>query len=50
MLTGDQILFVNGQSTEHLTHSEVLQMFKRVKHGDIVLHIVRRADNLSTNR
>ena len=47
---GDQILFINGQSTENLTHAEVLQMFKRVKQGDIVLHIVRRSANQSAKR
>lgn len=49
---GDQILFINGQSTDNLTHSEVLQMFKRVKQGDIVLHIMRkhRTTNLSSNK
>ena len=41
-LLGDRILFVNGESTANLTHAEVLAMFKRVKQGDIVLHIVRR--------
>ncbi|XP_075587924.1 uncharacterized protein LOC124494281 [Dermatophagoides farinae] len=38
---GDQILSINGQSTDNLTHGEVLQMFKRVKQGEIVLRILR---------
>ena len=46
---GDQIFSINGQSTEGLTHSETLAIFKRIKTGDVVLHIGRRTD-LSLNR
>src|SRR5690606_13701962 len=41
LFPGDQILSINGQSTDHLAHGEVLQMFKRVKPGDVVLEISR---------
>ncbi|XP_054159831.1 multiple PDZ domain protein-like [Oppia nitens] len=44
LFEGDQIFSINGQSTEGLTHSEVLAIFKRIKKGDLVLHIGRRPD------
>ncbi|CAG2160107.1 unnamed protein product [Oppiella nova] len=44
LFEGDQIFSINGESTEGLTHSEALTMFKRIKRGDVVLHIGRRAD------
>ncbi|CAG2102167.1 unnamed protein product [Medioppia subpectinata] len=44
LFEGDQIFSINGQSTEGLTHSEALTMFKRIKRGDVVLNIGRRTD------
>jgi hypothetical protein len=43
---GDQILAINGNPTQGLTHSEVIGLFKRVKHGEIVIKLVRRLPNI----
>lgn len=39
---GDEILAINGQMCDNLTHAEAVKLFKVVKLGDIVLHICRR--------
>ncbi|RWS25120.1 PDZ domain-containing protein 2-like protein [Leptotrombidium deliense] len=41
---GDEILAVNGQPTQGLTHAQAITLFKRVKKGDVVMHIWRRVN------
>lgn len=40
--TCDEILAVNGQSFQHLTHCEAVKFFKDIKCGSVVLNICRR--------
>ncbi|KAK0093973.1 hypothetical protein PV326_012179 [Microctonus aethiopoides] len=39
---GDEILAINGQAMDGLTHAKALQMFKAAKPGKLILHIGRR--------
>lgn len=43
IITGDEILAVNGNVCHDLTHSEAITLFKSFKSGSIVLHICRRS-------
>ncbi|KAJ8679714.1 hypothetical protein QAD02_015501 [Eretmocerus hayati] len=38
----DEVLAVNGQSLEGLTHAEAVQLIKTSKKGKLVLHVARR--------
>lgn len=42
---GDEIFTVNGQTLEGLSHAEAISLFKRIKQGDVVLHIGRKVSN-----
>jgi C-terminal processing protease CtpA/Prc len=42
LVEGDEILAVNGQSTQGLTHAEAIALFKKIKRGDVVVHFMRR--------
>lgn len=42
IFTGDEILAINGDLMEGLTHNEAVNCFKKVKHGPIVLQVNRR--------
>lgn len=39
---GDEILAINGQTMDGLTHAKALQFFKAAKPGKLVLHVGRR--------
>ncbi|KAK0161792.1 hypothetical protein PV327_008206 [Microctonus hyperodae] len=39
---GDEILAINGQAMDGLTHAKALQMFKAAKPGKLILHVGRR--------
>jgi len=43
IITGDEILAVNGNVCHDLTHSEAITLFKSFKSGSIALHICRRS-------
>jgi len=43
IITGDEILAVNGNVCHDLTHSEAIALFKSFKSGSIALHICRRS-------
>jgi len=43
LFTGDEILFVNGFPMQGLSHAEAIGMFKKIKTGDVVLKVSRRA-------
>lgn len=44
-IAGDEILAVNDESLVGLSHAEAIAVFKRIKSGDVVLTIARRATN-----
>ncbi|XP_047118457.1 uncharacterized protein LOC124798966 [Schistocerca piceifrons] len=39
---GDEILAVNGNPLQGLTHAEAINVFKNIKSGEVVLHVGRR--------
>eukprot|EP00095_Tigriopus_kingsejongensis_P010860 maker-scaffold592_size129239-snap-gene-0.24 protein:Tk10860 transcript:maker-scaffold592_size129239-snap-gene-0.24-mRNA-1 annotation:"PREDICTED: uncharacterized protein LOC101740740" len=39
---GDEILSVNGHSTQGLSHSEAIAIFKGIRSGKVTVHIARR--------
>ena len=48
---GDQILSVNGISTDRLTHAQAITLFKQVRVGTVDIEIQRRTNSSSdTNR
>lgn len=42
VFSGDEILSVNGEELAGLSHAEAIQVFKRVRNGQIRLQIARR--------
>lgn len=42
ILTGDEIVNVNGKSLDGFKHSQAIALFKEVKCGQIVIQIGRR--------
>lgn len=46
---GDEILAVNGLPLQGLSHSEAISVFKNIRQGKVLLHVVRRDGN-STRR
>lgn len=42
VLAGDEILSVNGEELAGLSHAEAIQVFKRVRNGQIRLKVARR--------
>ena len=47
---GDEVLAINGDSVDGLTHLEAVTLFKKVKRGPVVLTVNRRAKKLKDNR
>lgn len=41
---GDELVMLNGEPFEGLSHAEAIAAFKRVKQGDVVLRIARRTN------
>ena len=41
----DKILSVNGHSTQGLSHSEAIAIFKSIRQGKVTVHIARRDSN-----
>merc|ERR1719232_1688681 len=39
---GDEILSINGQVLQGMTHGQAIAVFKNIKHGMVSLHIARR--------
>ena len=46
-VTGDEILSVNGHSTNGLSHSEAIAIFKSIRTGKVIVQIARR-DGIQT--
>jgi hypothetical protein len=44
--SGDEVLAINGESADGLTHLEAVTLFKKVKKGPVVLTVNRRAKKL----
>lgn len=42
---GDEILSVNGHSTQGLSHSEAIAIFKGIRTGKVTIHVARRDGN-----
>ena len=42
---GDEILSVNGHSTQGLSHSEAIAIFKGIRTGKVNIHVARRDGN-----
>lgn len=40
--TGDEILAINNESLQGMSHLETIAMFKSIKEGPVVLNIARR--------
>ena len=45
--TGDELLAINGESPEGLTHSQAIASFKHVREGALVLDVVRKLTSSS---
>lgn len=45
LFSGDEILSVNDVELAGLSHAEAIQIFKRVRNGQIRLKIARRKNN-----
>jgi len=41
-IIGDEILSINGQVLQGMTHGQAIAVFKNIKHGMVSLHIARR--------
>jgi len=39
---GDEILSINGQVLQGMTHGQAILVFKTIRHGSVSLHIARR--------
>lgn len=39
---GDEILSINGQVLQGMTHGQAISVFKNIRHGQVSLHIARR--------
>jgi len=42
LLSGDEILSINGQVLQGMTHGQAISVFKNIKQGSVSLHIARR--------
>ena len=42
VFSGDEILSVNGHSTQGLSHSEAISIFKGIRSGKVTIHVARR--------
>jgi len=42
VLSGDEILSINGQVLQGMTHGQAIAVFKNIKQGSVSLHIARR--------
>ena len=42
IFAGDEILSVNGHSTQGLSHSEAIAIFKGIRSGKVTIHVARR--------
>ena len=42
IITGDEILSVNGMAVQGMSHSEAISIFKNIKMGFVTLHVARR--------
>jgi len=49
LMEGDEILAVNGESMQSLSHAEAVDVFKSVRTGQVVLYVARR-DNTPRRR
>jgi len=41
-VSGDEILSINGQVLQGMTHGQAISVFKNIKQGAVSLHIARR--------
>lgn len=41
-LPGDEVLAVNGESLAGSSHAEAIAVFRNIRAGKVVLHVVRR--------
>jgi C-terminal processing protease CtpA/Prc len=41
-VTGDEILAVNGEALQGMSHAEAIQAFKRIRSGPVALRLARR--------
>ena len=42
LVSGDEILSINGQVLQGMTHGQAISVFKNIRHGPVSLHIARR--------
>ena len=42
IISGDEILSVNGMAVQGMSHSEAISIFKNIKMGFVTLHVARR--------
>ena len=42
LVTGDEILSVNGRGVQGLSHQQAIQLFRNIKSGQIVILLARR--------
>lgn len=42
LVSGDEIIAINGVPLENKTHAEAIAMFKDIKVGNVVVHVGRR--------
>nr|CAD7256708.1 unnamed protein product [Timema shepardi] len=42
LLEGDEIVSVNGESMQALSHAEAINVFKKIRTGQVALHVARR--------
>ena len=42
IILGDEILSINGQVLQGMTHGQAISVFKNIKQGPVSLHIARR--------
>ena len=42
MISGDEILSVNGMAVQGMSHSEAISIFKNIKIGLVTLYVARR--------
>jgi len=41
-VSGDEILSINGQVLQGMTHGQAISVFKNIRQGAVSLHIARR--------
>jgi len=42
LFQGDEILSINGQVLQGMTHGQAISVFKNIRQGSVSLHIARR--------